>query len=161
MDKPSFARNFETVKLVELFQKLIENNDHEIVEYDTLNNLTGVDVRKTRCVDYARRIIFSEHHKVFERVGTGVRLATVQDDQQVGPKALAAVHGKIKKQLKRLGAVNYDVMSDEAKLHHNLAAATLNVQMQFSKTKSQKLIAEKCQSSIPQIGDTLKLFESK
>ncbi len=161
MTKTTFIRKFETTKLVDFFLKLIAENNHEVIPYDTLNNLTGVDVRHTGCLDSARRIVLNEQNKNIVRVGTGIRLATVHDDEELAPTGTSRIRGIAKRTLKRMGAAKYDHMSDEGKRQHNLGAATLHVFVEFTKPTTQKAIGDKCQQSIPQIGDTLKMFESR
>ena len=163
-ERKPFCRAIETTSLMEQLEKL---RDSEEIPYDALTKAAMGNCApggiKHHFLKSAREILFKEKGIEFKAVpNVGLMRMSDSDKMVKTKKTLPSYNKKVKKDMHRLRSVDYDELTSDEQLCHNVNMSILNV-LRCSTAgdgvnKVTKTIANNKQPERLALEETLKMF---
>lgn len=123
----------------------------EVVGYESLSKLIGRNVQNgaTHLLQSARRRVQRDHHIVFEPVrGEGLKRLDDEGKARSGESALAKIRSTARRGQEKLLCVDdFDSLSNDAKIKHNLSLSVLGALRQVAKATTMKRLEGKVSNS--------------
>lgn len=162
MERKIPVRGLLAIETQIVLERMAKMNPGEVVSYSELSSLASCDVQKRRnVITTSTNKLLAEQGKVFvAEHGKGVRLLTNEEIPSLGAKEIGRISKISKRVARKMATVDYDALSEQAKLHHNTHLTILTLMQRASTQKSLKTVEDavvKRTNALP-LGETLKLF---
>lgn len=148
-----------------LFNRLEKMKKGDFVSYDELTALIDKDVQNSARYNLttARNKMLSEHGVVFEPVhNEGLNALTDEENAlSSGAVALKRIRKTAHRAVKRLTAVEFDGLSNEAKVAHNTGLGMAGAFLAITKSKTVKRVEVEARNTgeIISLNKTIELFK--
>lgn len=146
-----------------IYDKLASMELGEVVMYSELNEIAAVDVQKAGYgyMMTARARALREDSMVFSAIWNhGLQRLTDEGIAKLGEDIIRRTRKSARRGRKKLACADYEKLSPEDKVRHNLAATFLGITEHAGRPKNLKLLEaeiEKSGTALP-VGRSLELF---
>ncbi len=129
-----------------IYQRLIKMEPGQSISYDELSEIIGRDIQVYGRYNLytATRMALRDESMVFESIrNQGIRrLKNDEIPHIIGSSAIGKIRKISKVNSKKIIAVDYDALSNDSKVKHNMALSVLGAFLTMTKTKSITMIEE-------------------